>query len=54
MTPKEILDRLSKGYRKYLDGDVKPVEGWDDTFYNGVLWACARLTEIQPNDDEVN
>lgn len=51
MTAKEILDRLSKGYQTYLNGDVTPVEGYDDKFYNGVLWAYARLTEIQPSDD---
>lgn len=49
MTAKEILDRLSKGYQTYLNGDVTPVEGYDDKFYNGVLWAYARLTEIQPS-----
>lgn len=50
MTAKEILDRLGKGYRNYLNGDMKPVEGYDDKFYDGVLWAFARLTEIQPSD----
>lgn len=54
MTGEEILNRLSKCYRIYLDGDMKPVEGYDDTFYDGVLWAFARLTEIQPSDDEVD
>ena len=54
MSAKEILDRLGKRYRIYLDGDMKPVEGWEDTFYDGVLWAFARLTEIQPRDDEVD
>lgn len=55
MTAEEILDRLLKYYRIYLDGDMKPVEGYDDKFYDGVLWAFARLTEIQPSDDsEVN
>ena len=51
MTAREILDRLVKHYQIYLGGDMKPVEGYDDTFYNGVLWAFARLTEIQPSDD---
>lgn len=51
MKPKDILDRLVKYYRLYLDGDAKPVEGYDDTFYDGVLWAFARLTEIQPSDE---
>jgi len=53
MTDREILNRLIKGYQLYLSGDMKPVEGYDDTFYSGVLWAFARLTEIQPSDDEV-
>lgn len=57
MTDKEILDRLSKCYRKYLGGqlgrDMRPIDGYDDKFYDGVLWAFARLTEIQPSDDEV-
>ena len=51
MTDKEILDRLLKIYRIYLDGDMKPVEGYNNTFYDGVLWAFARLTEIQPSSD---
>lgn len=51
MTAREILNRLSKGYQIYLGGDMKPVKGYDDTFYNGVLWAFARLTEIQPSDN---
>jgi hypothetical protein len=51
MTAKEILDRLSKLYRIYLDGDMKPVKGYDDTFYDGVLWAFARLKEKQPSDE---
>lgn len=55
MTAKEILDRLGRCYRNYLDGDVKPVGNYDDKFYDGVLWAYARLAEIQPSDDsEVN
>ena len=54
MRAEEILDRLSKRYRTYLDGDMKPIESYDDTFYAGVLWAFARLTEIQPSDDEVD
>lgn len=55
MIDKEILNRLVKCYRLYLGGDMKPVEGYDDKFYDGVLWAFARLTEIQPSDDsEVN
>ena len=33
MTVEEILDRLLKIYRVYLDGDMKPVEGYDNTFY---------------------
>ena len=53
MADQEILDRLLKCYRIYLDGDVKPVEGYDDTFYDGVLWAFARLPEIQPSDDNL-
>lgn len=53
MTAKEILDRLSKGYQTYLNGDVNPVEGYDDKFYNGVLWAYARLTEIQSSDEDL-
>ena len=52
MKSKAILDRLIKCYRLYLDGDMKPVEGYDDKFYDGVLWAFARLTEIQPSDDD--
>jgi len=52
MTAEEILDRLGKGYRNYLNGDMKPAEGYDDKFYDGVLWAFARLTEIQPSDNE--
>lgn len=51
MTAREILNRLSKGYQIYLGGDMKPVKGYDNTFYSGVLWAFARLTEIQPSDD---
>ena len=51
MNAKEILDRLVKGYQLYLSGDMKPVKGYDDTFYNGVLWAFAKLIEIQPSDD---
>ena len=54
MTDKEIINRLLKIYRIYLDGDMKPVEGYDDKFYDGVLWAFARLTEIQPSGDEVD
>jgi len=52
MTDREILDRLLKCYQIYLGGDMKPIEGYDDTFYDGVLWAFARLTEIQPSDDD--
>ena len=51
MTDREILDRLLRCYRVYLDEDVKPIEGYDDKFYDGVLWAFARLGEIYPSDD---
>ena len=54
MSNKELIGRLLRCYQIYLDGDMKPVEGYDDTFYDGVLWAYARATEIQPNDDEVD
>ena len=55
MTDKEILDRLLTYYRIYLNGDLSPVKGYSDRFYDGVLWAYARLTEIQPSaDSEVN
>lgn len=53
----KILE-LSKCYRKYLGGqlgrDRRPIDGYDDTFYDGVLWAFARLTEMYPSGDEVN
>lgn len=55
MTDKEILNHLLKCYQIYLCGDMNPVRGYNDTFYNGVLWAYKRLMEIQPrSDDEVN
>jgi len=54
VTDRERIDRLSKCYRKYLGGklghDMQPIDGYDDKFYDGVLWAFARLTEIYPND----
>ena len=50
MTNKEILDKLLKCYQTYLDEDVKPIEGFNDTFYCGVLWAYSKLIEIQPNE----
>lgn len=54
MTAREILNRCLKCYRTYLDGDMEPVKGYDDTFFDGVLWAFARLSEIQPSDDGVD
>lgn len=54
MTDKEILDGLLKCYRTYLDGDVKPIEGFNDTFYSGVVWAYSKIIEIYPNDNEVD
>ena len=53
MTSREILKRLEKGIRNYLDKDgCMPVEGYSNQFYDGVIWAYARLTEIQPSDEE--
>lgn len=53
----KILE-LSKCYRKYLGGqlgrDRRPIDGYTDTFYDGVLWAFARLTEMYPSGDEVD
>lgn len=55
MTDRERLDKLSKCYRKYLSGelvqDMQPIDGYDNKFYDGVLWAFARLGEIYPSDD---
>ena len=53
MTDIKILE-LSKCYRKYLGGqlgrDMHPIDGYDDKFYAGVLWAFERLADIQPID----
>ena len=53
MTDRERIYKLSKCYRNYLDKKgCDPVEGYSNQFYDGVLWAFARLTEIQPNKDK--
>lgn len=53
MTDREILDKLSRCFREYLGQEgCEPVKGWSNQFYDGVLWAYARLAEIQPSDDE--
>ena len=52
MTDRERIDLLSKCFRNYLDKDgCMPADGYSNQFYDGVLWAFARLTEIYPNDD---
>ena len=52
MTDRERLNKLGKCYQNYLGGrmgeDMQPIEGYDDKFYDGVLWAFARFTEIYP------
>lgn len=46
------LDKLSSCLRQYLNDDkLAAINGYDDTFYDGVLWAFARLAEIYPSED---
>jgi len=56
MTNKQRIDKLSRCFRDYLGGrlceDMKPIDGYEDKFFDGVLWAFARLTEIYPGDDQ--
>lgn len=52
MPYKDRLDALLKSYRNYLGKkDSGPVEGYSDQFYDGVLWAFARLTELYAGDE---
>lgn len=49
MTDRGRLNKLGKCFRDYLNRDgCEPVEGYSNQFYDGVLWAFARLTEIYP------
>lgn len=53
MTDRERMKKLSKCYCEYLNGqDMQPIDGYDDEFYDGVLWAYSRLAELYPDDDE--
>lgn len=55
MTDRERLDRLSKCLKAYLDKEgCMPVEGSRNRFYDGVLWAFARLVEIYPSDEQTD
>ena len=55
MTDRERLDKLTRCFSEYLGQEgCMPVKGWKNQFYDGVLWAFARLGEIYPSDDEVD
>lgn len=54
MTDRERLDKLTRCFSEYLGQEgCMPIKGWRNQFYDGVLWAFARLGEIYPSDDEV-
>ena len=52
MTDRERIDKLVKCFQEYLQQEgCIPIDGYSNQFYDGVLWAFARLTEIYPSDD---
>ena len=56
MTDRDRMSKLSKYYSEYLNGqteqDRQPIDGYDNEFYDGVLWAYSKLEELYSSDEE--
>lgn len=51
MTNKDKIEMLGACLDKYLKGDIKPVEGYKDNFYGGVLWVYGIMVSLFDDTD---
>lgn len=58
MSDKKRIDKLATYLQKYLSeahetpNGFAPIEGWPNTFYDGVLWAFGKLVQIYPSEED--
>lgn len=51
MTNKKKIEMLVACLHKYLNGDMKPVKGYKNNFYSGVLWVYGIMVSLFDETD---